>query len=266
MIESGTTQPENADQWMAGVHRWVLAATGMDPQRVIWGDSSAPPLAPKDGDYARLRVIGEAGHPAWTERLRRRFSFAQVAISGVSGSDLAVTSACPLRTGDGPGRVLGSTPPPPLSTASDYWVMRPSPTTLRLAASFDDAIAGVHVEITGAGALPLSIVSTTTTVRAGSELDVRTMANSEMSIAIQVRGRNALSLSSRLRVAGWSPASLAVLRASNVGLLSIGPVQNVGAALDQAHYEPRTSMIARFVIATVYSEPGGQMSSAAWNT
>jgi hypothetical protein len=266
VIESGTTQPEDADQWKAGVHRWFIAATGMDAQRVPWGDSSAPPLAPKDGDYARLRVIGESGQPAWTERRRRHFPFVPVAVSGVSGSDLAVAASCPLQTGDGPARVLGSSPPPPLSAVVDYWVLRPSPTTLRLAASFDDAITGVHVALTGSGALPLSIVSTATTVRAGSELDVRTMANSEMSIAIQIRGRNAESLALRLRVAGQSPAALAVLRASNVGLLSIGPVQNVGAALDQAHYEPRISMIVRFAVTNVYSEPGSQLSSASWNT
>jgi hypothetical protein len=70
-----------------------------------------------------------------------------------------------------------------------------------------------------------------------------------MELGVQCRGAEAMAVLRRMRSAAYSEALCAPLLEANVGLLDIGAIQNLGAALNSASYEPRASMTVRLSVA-----------------
>lgn len=63
-------------------------------------------------------------------------------------NDYLTVSSHGLSTGDGPIRIYSSSPPAPLSTSTDYWIVKSNNSRIKLATSYANAIAGTVVNIT----------------------------------------------------------------------------------------------------------------------
>lgn len=235
---------------MLAIHRWVQAASGIPQDRIRWGDSTAPWPSTEDGPWISLRDLGDSPNGTnHTTTVARTWLFAALAVGGVDPStNQVVVEQHPFRDGDGPVQIDGDAPPGGLAELVDYWVIRDNASQVRLATSFLNAMARVSIDITSAGGLPLSIVSTPRTRRAGSEAEVQTMAPFNMELGVQCRGLDATAVLRRMRSAGYSAELCQPLHDANVGLLEIGGVQNLGQALNAATYEPRASMTVRLSV------------------
>lgn len=251
-------------KWHIAVHRWAAAASGIAQERVRWSDDATPWPSTSDGEWVSLREMSEEA-VVWTAYHNRVLTFAAIDVSSVNaGTGQFSVAADLLRTGDGPVRLAGDTPPAGFS--GDLWVIRDAPSQLRFASSFLRAMDGQAVEVSDAGALPLRIEGTATTVRVGSELNETTYKQGTQEISVQVRGLDALAVAKRLGLVGQTPKARRILTAANVGLLSVGPVQNVGAALNAGNYEPRAAMTVRLSISDCHIDAVSAIESAIIET
>jgi hypothetical protein len=242
-----TQSPKSTEE--VAIHRWVAAATEVPQDRIRWADDSPPWPKLADGPWVSLRWLGGPPERAWIEYHRRTFDAADVAVSAVDvGASRLTAAGHPYQTGDGPVVLDGAAPPGNTTAGVDVWVIRVSSSLLHLAATFADAINGVPITLSSAGTLPLTIKSTTRTMRAGEELSQVTRKVGAHELAIQCRGLDAFGILKRASVRGEAPRLRALLNIANVGLLSVGNVQNVGAAINAATYEPRASMTVRLSI------------------
>lgn len=234
----------HSSTWEVAIHRWVVASSDIPQGRVRWADDGQPWPRAEDGPWISLRKLGGGADRAWTEYHARVFDLASVAVTAVIGNQLTAPGH-PLLTGDGPVRVVGSALPGGLAADVDYWVIRDGAALLRFAATFEDAISEVAITLSSSGTLPISIEGTPATRRAGHELLQVTRKAGVFELGVQCRGGDAVPILEAASLVGQSPRARGVLHGGNVGLLEIGAVQNVGAALNAATYEPRASMTVR---------------------
>lgn len=235
-----------------GIHRWVAASSGVAQERVRWSDDVSPWPSTKDGEWVSLRDMGDDSTAAWVEYRERVVEIGPVtiqSIDGASGQFLAEDHG--LQTGDGPVRLTGTAP---TGFTGDLWAIRASASRVRFATSFVRAMDGLAIEVVDSGTPPLAITSTAHTVRAGAELTQSTHEMGALEISVQVRGTNAMAVMRRFRIACQAPQFRSLLHSANVGLLSVGPVQNVGAALNAGNYEPRAAMTIRLSIGSVHTD------------
>ena len=242
---------EVREPWMLAIHRWVQGASSIPQSRIRWADSEAPWPSTADGPWISLRDLGDSPNGReFVEVAPRAWSFSPAAVEGVNAdANQLQISLHSFRDGDGPVRVTGSALPGGLAASIDYWAIRDGASLLRLAASFEDAIARAAIDLNSTGALPIAVTSTSATRRAGAEADVLTSAPFNMELGVQCRGAEAMAVLRRMRSAAYSEALCAPLLEANVGLLDIGAIQNLGAALNSASYEPRASMTVRLSVA-----------------
>lgn len=236
--------------WRIAVHRWIVKASKIPQDRVRWADDEAPWPSTKDGLWISLRVMADDG-VAWTEYHVRPYSFPDLAVDSVNpaSGELGVANL-PLFTGDGPVRLAGAGIPSGLEASKDYWAIRASASSLRLASSLANAIDEIAVEVADTGSLPLSIVATDHTVRSGAEMDEVTKSSGPVEVSIQVRGVGAFERAKETKLRSQAPQTRALLHGANVGLLSAGAVQNVGAALNAGNYEQRAAMTVRLAVSS----------------
>ena len=80
--------------------------------------------------------------------------------SADAGADTLTIAAHPFETGDGPMKPVGADLPAPLDATTEYWAVVVNADTIKLAASYDDAVADTPVVIdlttAGTGAMSLS--------------------------------------------------------------------------------------------------------------
>lgn len=235
--------PLHSEPWELAVHRWVVHSSGIEQERVRWADDGMPWPKAKDGPWISLRELGGGAAVAWTEYHPRVYDFEALTVTALDGSRLVIAGH-PLRTGDGPVAVVGAAPPTGLATGTGYWAIRTSAGLLSLATTFEDAVNEIAISPVG-GTFPFAIESTDATRRAGHELKQVTRENGVIEIGVQLRGEGAMGLLRVARLKAQSPRARGLLHAANVGLVEMGAVQNVGAALNAATYEPRASMTVR---------------------
>lgn len=243
--------PLHSSPWEIAIHRWVVYSTGIAQERVRWSDDGGPQPQLKDGPWVSLRVLGDNGGQAWTEYHRRPFDFAPLSVTAVSGDQLT-TPGHPLQDGDGPVLVVGEALPGGLTAGVGYWAIRAGASLLSLAATFENAINEVAVDLTSSGSLPITIESTAATMRAGHELSQVTREAAVLELAVSLRGGDAMGSLRIARLKAQSPRARGLLHVANVGLLEAGGLQNVGAALNGATYEPRASMTVRLSLSAAH--------------
>jgi hypothetical protein len=234
----------HSSPWEIAIHRWVVHSSGIAQDRVRWADDGQPQPKAIDGPWLSLRKLGGSGDAAWTEYHPRVFDLAAQSVTAVAGNQLTVPSH-PFRSGDGPVRLVGSALPGGLAAGVDYWAIYGSSALLRLAATFEDAINEIAIVLSGSGTLPISIEGTAATRRAGNELLQVTRKAGVLELGVQCRGGDAESILESANLKGQSPRARGLLHDANLGLFEIGAVQNVGAAINAATYEPRASMTVR---------------------
>lgn len=234
---------------MIAVHRWVQRSSMVPQDRIRWSDSTAPWPSVQDGPWISLRDLGDDGGREITTTRRRAWSFFTMQVSAADAeNDQLQLAQHPFQDGDGPVRLVGDDPPGGLAELVDYWTIRDSGSLFRLASSFSNAIARESIDLSSPGSLPIAVASTPKTRRAGAEAEVVTGHMLDLDLSVQCRGLDAMGVLRSMRTAGQSAEVCEVLHNANVGLLEVGAVQNVGAALNAATYEPRAAMTVRLSV------------------
>lgn len=243
-----------------GLHGWVVAATGLATDRVRWAkQGQAVPRPAAGGAWVSLNEVGrEAGGPDWTERASYPLTFADMAVAAVSaGADTLTITAHGRATGDGPVRLeTTGVAPSGLAIATDYWLIVVDANTVKLAATFLDAIDLTAVPIADAGTGTHTIVDTADTVRAGAELVATTTGTRTATISIQCFAGDATGTATpsayldKLRAALALEGVRANLKAEGLAVASVGPTRDLSVALNGgATFEPRAVLEARVHLA-----------------
>lgn len=240
-----------------GIHGWIVTATGLTADRVRWArQGKAVPRPTTPGPWISIREIGvEAGGPDWTERAAYPLTFADLAIATVdAGADTLTVTAHSRTTGDGPVRIeTTGTAPGGAAIATDYWLIAVDANTLQLAASFVDAMDGVSIGLTDAGAGSHAIASTDDTRRAHAELIATTAGTRTATISIQAyageptdsTGTTAMGYLDRIRAAAALDGVREAMRAEGVAIAVIGQSRDLSVALAGGDFENRAVLEAR---------------------
>ena len=128
------------------IQAWIVAGSGLASDHVTWAGQTAPRPT---GEFIsmRLTMLNRGGRDFF-ERTDNIVVVASQAITAVS--TIAGTLTIPahgLVTGQGP-LVLGGTPPAPLALATNYWPVVVDANTIKIAATFPNAMATVPVTVT----------------------------------------------------------------------------------------------------------------------
>lgn len=241
------------------VFDWVQPASGLAADHVRWADQDMPRVA---APYIVLRLVAmEPTGRDWRKSAPNPLVFADKTITlVVPGTDTLTIAGHGLATGDGPVHVTN--PPPGLAALTDYWVFAPDADHLRLCLSLYKANRDQHVDITGAGSGTIKIVSTANTVQRGAEVTNYARGLRRCRLTIQCFGSSATGSSDAVGILNdviakaSLPAYTQALRAAKIGVPSFGGVQNVGAALNSAHFEPRAVVECVFFAPSEVSATG----------
>ena len=241
----------------AGIHGWIVTATGLATDRVRWArQGKAVPRPSTPGPWVSLREVGvEAGGPDWSDRAAYPLTFADLAIAAVNaGADTLTVTAHGRTTGDGPVQIeTTGTAPGGATIATDWWLIAVDANTLRLAATFVDAIDEIPVDITDAGTGSHAIVSTDDTRRAHAEIIATTRGTRTATISIQAyageptdsTGTTAMGYLDRIRAAAALDGVREAMRTDGVAIAVIGPSRDISVALAGGDFEPRAVLEAR---------------------
>jgi hypothetical protein len=75
-----------------------------------------------------------------------------------AGADTLTIADHPFQTGDGPVRLTGDDLPAGLAAATDYWLVAPSSSTVKVATSLANALAATTIDLTDAGSGAMTVV------------------------------------------------------------------------------------------------------------
>lgn len=244
------------------IHAWVAAGSGLAATSVVWEAQQGPRPA---GPYISMRLGGvEAQGRDWVEVEAVPLVIADLALT-FAADDLGTALAAHGRTtGDGPVRFTTSgTLPGGLALATDYWVIVVSPTTLKIAASFADAMAAVPVpvDITDAGTGSHTMSDTADTEKAGAEIRHVVRGPRRAVLTLQAFGGLAgtghgvaspTAMLTAVLAAHRLPTVNAALTAAGIGVGSREPVRTLDGLLTSAVSEARaTTMITLHLTAEV---------------
>lgn len=167
----------SAMQWSTiedAIHDWIAAGSGLANDHVIWADQGGPrPVGP----YIAMRLSVMQRGRDWLDRVDKILAVATQAITAVNpGADTFTIPAHGLVTGDGDILLTTTgTTPGGTAIATRYWAVVVDANTIKIATTFQNAIATVPVvvDITSSGTGTTSINGTPTTARAGQEIELR---------------------------------------------------------------------------------------------
>lgn len=251
--------PVGGVEWedvLAAMHAWVVAGSGLSDQRVRWGQQDAP-RSDAASISLRLSNLSESG-PMWLDFETNVLEFDDLPILAADVPTNVLHIAAHGRlTGDGPVRVSSTgAVPGGLDDDTDYWVVRISANFLKLAASFQDAMAlsPVVVDLTDAGSGDLTLGATSETVRAGSELSA--LARGTLNVTLELRchatpvisGEMAVAILQRVRGRREWPSQQAILAEANIALQDVDRIIAISGTRDDFLFEPRALMFVHLSI------------------
>jgi len=220
------------------IQSWITSGSGLDRDRVIWAGQSAP-----TGQCIMLKftAIAQRGRDH-LERVENVLTITPQAITSVSiATDTLTLPGHGLQTGDGPVRFSTTgTLPAPLDAATSYWVVAVDANTIKVAATFLEAVNGAPsspapsiIDLTSTGSGTTQIKGTTSTVRAGQEIAQRLHGQRLLTLSLQCFGGTSTGASSALAVLHDAlssyglDAQAAALQSAGVGIATIDPIQLV---------------------------------------
>lgn len=238
---------------------WIATATGLAASgaqaRILWAGQGRTLARPAGaGSWVSVAELGEeAGGPDWIRQEPYPLTFADLVVSVVNAAADTLTVVGHGRaTGDGPvDLVTTGTLPGGLTEAVPRWLIRVDNDTVRLAASFEDAIDGIAVDVTSSGTGTLSIVDRADTVRAGAEIVSTTRGTRAVTIRLTAFGGGATGATKpravldRIRAAAALEGVQEAARAEGCAIASCGPSTDVSAAIAGVDFEPRATMDVR---------------------
>lgn len=234
---------------------WVSASTGIPSSRVIWSQQNGPrPAAP----YITLRLnnIRRIGQD-WLQAVDNPLVVADQAVVSVNTTLNTVTlTAHTLLTGDGPFR-FETTGAWAGITGVDWWIIKVDADTVKLAASFQDAINLAAFDLVSAGTGTHTLVDKANTFRAGSEITYTSRGQRECIVTLQAYGGTFAQPMTLLHdaIAGANLQTRRdAFKTAGIGMAGFGPVQSLDGVLGESIYEPRAIVECRFFLANEVSE------------
>ncbi len=239
--------PAGGIDWVAvqaALHSYVVAGSGLSASQVVWGQQDAPrPEGPSI--VMRFSNLAEQGRP-WLDvennpvRKPNRLPNA--------GTETYTAAGHGLLTGDGPVRLTTTgTLPGNLTLATDYWVIRITADTFKLASSFPNAMNAtpVAIDISSNGTGTHSVEDTAETLRAGAELlgyargFLRATLELRCHSAVGVGLEMATSILQRIRSRRPWMSQRDLLTDANIGMIDIERVRAILGIRDALLFEPR---------------------------
>lgn len=247
---------------------WVAAGSGLGSSKIRWGGQNGdPPATP----YVELTYSINPVGQDWTDDEDNPLVLADDDVESVAaGADQLTLTTHAYQTGDGPVQLTTTgTLPAGLALATDYWIIVDDANTVRLAATFAEAIdaSPTAVDITDAGTGTHTIVDTPTTVRAGEELLRRTRGVRQLVLRVTVFADDATEalsaqyIANRIISAVRQPSNREALRTAGVGVLEFTPVSRIGIQ-QAAFFEPRARFEMRGSLVEELTETGTRIESA----
>lgn len=235
--------------WVAvedAIAAWVFAGSGLPVGRVIWAQQAGdrPPAAP----WIAMRLLALTPHGIdYDEQVEQVLAVADDDVETVTaGADTLTLTGHGYQTGDGPVRFTTTgTLPAGLELATDYWLEVIDVDTVRVAATFPDAMNGDPIDITDAGSGTHTISTTADTRRQGEEVLDRVRGSRIATLALQCFGGGATGatapamLLDAVGAAAALPSVMAALGAADVGVIELGAVQSIDGLVGEALFEPR---------------------------
>lgn len=237
------------------IRAWIVFGSRLADDHVIWSQQTSPRPA---GQFISLRLMMlEHRGRDWLDRYDNIVALPTLTISAVNTSTGAMTiTAHGLANGTGP-LVFGGIPPAPLQLATNYWPVVVDANTVKLAATFQNAVATVPttLTVTNGGTAP-TLSSTPKTTIAGIEISQRARGPRRASLTLQCfagtpTGGAATGFTSPAAVLHDAITSYVLesqsflLNQAGVGVGAIEPIRSVDGIVNTTHFEPRA-------IGTVY--------------
>ena len=256
------TDVENALQaWVAA----AVAPSGIPATRVIWAQQAATrPATP----WISLKLWGLKPYGiGWIDVENNPLTFDPLTMLSLDTvtSTITTTTDHGLNTGDGPIQVASTGDiPGGLAASTNYWAILIGSASLQLAASYSDAIAGVPVTISDPGTGVVTVVSTSDTLRAGTEIShvVRRYYSATLTIqcyadVTQPTGPlDAVALIHECQARSMLPSVRNALEGAGCGVFDFGPVIANGEAINTTQFEPRAVVDAKVWLVSEVSETG----------
>jgi hypothetical protein len=248
------------------IQSWIVLGSGLASDHVIWAQQNAP--APV-GEFISMRMsVLEPRGRDWRDRADNFFSIGTKTISAVStGADTLTITGHGLLTGDGPIQFASSgSLPAPLVAATNYWPVVVDANTIKVASTFQNAVAVVPVviDLTTAGSGTITIVATTTAVHAGSEIIQKArgprQAILQLTCFAGVPGGAATGASSPTAVLHDAVSAYALdgiadaIAAAKIGVGRVETIRSIDGVVDSTIFEPRAIVLVHLHLASELSE------------
>lgn len=241
---------------------WVATATGLSASgtaaRILWAGQGKAVVRPSgSGAWVSCAELGdEAGGADWSRLAPNPLTFADLAIAAVDArADTLAITGHGRATGDGPVELAtDGTAPGGLAVATPAWLIRVDDDTVKLAATFLDAMDGVAIDITDAGTGAHRLIARADTVRAGAEILATTHGTRTVTVRLTAFGGGATgdgkprATLDRVRAAAALEGVNEAIRAEGCAIASCGAIQDVSAAIAGVDFEPRAVMDVRLHI------------------
>lgn len=237
------------------IQSWIVTGSGLASDHVIWAAQGAPRPV---GEFIDMRLFVAMRGRDWLDRIDNIFTIATQAITAVSaGADtLTIPNHGIPSSGTGPITLTttGTLPTanPPLALLTNYWPVVVDGNTIKLATTFQNAVAAVPVviDLTGAGTGTTSINGTPTTTRAGQEVSQRARGPRPGQLQLQCfggapTGAGPTGASSPLSIlhdaiSAYALESVAFgLNAAKIGIGRIEPIRVFDGVVQSVRLEPR---------------------------
>ncbi len=256
------------------LQKWVADTSGIAATSVIW--SQQADQRPGNPWISLLLHDIQKDGIGWVDVEPNPLVFADTPVTANATTNQLAATAHGRSTGDGPVRFTTTVAlPAPLQVLTDYWLVKIDADHLKVAATFEDAIATspTTIDLTDAGTGAHKLVSTADTVAAGKEILHVVRAYYKGTLTMQCyadppTGENGgtegadqpLSPTAILQAVSMSsmlPSIRSALEAAGVGFNDIGPVRSVGEAIEMAVFEPRAVVDVMLWLVAQVSETGG---------
>jgi hypothetical protein len=224
------------------LQNWVVACTGLAADHVIWaGQQGFRPTQP--AIVMKLQALDDDGLP-WIDRENNYITFDDIEITDIDTDTFTATAHGRL-TGDGPVQLEGDDLPLNAEEDVNYWIIKDSADTFRLATSYVDAINGVPLTLGDTGSGDMFLVDTDTTTQTGGEIKVlsRSLMKAMLTLQCYTNIGTGIDMATatlwRVNAKRLLPTPLAILEDANIGVIQFGRVLSIGGTQDLVFFEPR---------------------------
>lgn len=255
------------DVIMPAIQQWIMRGAGVDNAHAVWAPQPGAPRPSGPFVSMRITAVDQIGND-WYAREPNVLTVPTIAVTAVAVAPSSTLTA-PAHgrvTGDGPLEVgqAGGGLPAPLQPGNRVWAIVVDPSTLKLAASFQDAMASSPIALTSAGSGTITIAGLANTVRAGQEVTQRLRGPRVATLEI-----TAFAGAGGVGVGAPSPTAMIdgvltacslesiwnVLVAAGVGVGNWDKPRSLGEVVNATEFEPRAFVSIEINLASEYDEP-----------